>query len=117
MADQAGPREPVAIVGLACRFPGADEPAGFHDLTVAGRRMFRPAAPAPGGPLHAALLEDWGGPAADGDPVVQDARPVQKLAAEPPALALANAGLQAGGIGDGARGRAGLFMASSTAGV
>ena len=117
MADQAGPREPVAIVGLACRFPGADEPAGFHDLTVAGRRMFRPAARAPGGPLHAALLEDWGGPAADGDPVVQDAGPVQKLAAETTALALANAGLQAGGIGDRARGRAGLFMASSTAGV
>jgi hypothetical protein len=31
----------VAIIGVACRFPGAADPAEYHDLTVAGRRMFR----------------------------------------------------------------------------
>jgi Beta-ketoacyl synthase, N-terminal domain len=32
--------ESVAIIGIACRFPGARDPAEFHDLAVAGRRMF-----------------------------------------------------------------------------
>src|ERR1700733_10924591 len=31
----------VAIVGAALRFPGASDPASFHELTVSGRRMFR----------------------------------------------------------------------------
>ena len=35
--------EPVAIIGMACRFPGARDPAEFHDLAVAGRGMFQPA--------------------------------------------------------------------------
>jgi acyl transferase domain-containing protein len=35
---------PVAIVGAAVRFPGAADPASFHELTVAGRRMFRELA-------------------------------------------------------------------------
>jgi len=35
---------PVAIVGAALRFPGAADPASFHDLTVAGRRTFRELA-------------------------------------------------------------------------
>jgi acyl transferase domain-containing protein len=35
---------PVAIVGAALRFPGAADPASFHELTVAGRRTFRELA-------------------------------------------------------------------------
>jgi enediyne polyketide synthase len=130
----------VAIIGLACRFPGAAQPAEFHDLTVAGRRMFRPVAGSPAGPLRAALLDDWGGPAdwsgpgdwggpADwsgpgdwggpaGRPAVAPAAgAVQKLAAETTALALADAGLRAEEIGTTARGRAGTFIASSVPGV
>jgi enediyne polyketide synthase len=118
--DQGGP---VAIIGVAGRFPGAAEPAEFHDLTVAGRRMFRPVAGTPGGPLHAALLDDWVRPGPSGDLGVQDFGPVQKLAAETTALALADAGFrEVGGRGllrdaDGRCGRAGLFLASSMAGV
>ena len=117
---------PVAIIGVACRFPGAAEPAEFHDLTVAGRRMFRPVAGAPGGPLHAALLDDWVRPAWSGDPEAgaPDTGPVQKLAAETTALALTDAGFRdVAGMrrdatgGYGPWGRAGVFIASSVAGV
>jgi hypothetical protein len=38
------PVSPIAIVGAALRFPGAGDPASFHDLTAAGRRMFREIA-------------------------------------------------------------------------
>src|ERR1700760_241965 len=51
--------EPIAIIGVACRFPGARDPAEFHDLAVTGRQMFQPAAALPGRPLQAALLDDW----------------------------------------------------------
>src|SRR5882724_1130943 len=51
--------EPVAIIGIACRFPGARDPAEFHDLAVTGRRMFQPAKALPGRPLRAATLDDW----------------------------------------------------------
>src|SRR5579859_5464958 len=96
---------PVAIIGMACRFPGAAEPAEFHDLTVAGRRMFRPVADG----LQAALLDDWARPEAGR----RDTGPVQKLAAETTALALADAGLRdVAGIRLG-EGRSGLFLASS----
>ena len=117
MGDRVDQGGRVAIIGLACRFPGARDPAEFHDLTVAGRRMFRQAADSQAGLLHAALLDDWGGPATSGDPVGQDAGAVQKLAAETAALALADAGLKAEEIVAGAPGRAGLSIASSVAGV
>jgi len=133
--DQGGP---VAIIGVACRFPGAAEPTEFHDLTVAGRRMFRPVADG----LQAALLDDWARP----DAGTRDIGPVQKLAAETTALALADAGFrdvagmrlggggllreaggmrlrEAGGMRPGcgllrdAGGRRGLFLASSAPGV
>ena len=45
--------EPVAIIGVACRFPGARDPAEFHDLAVTGRRMFQPTVALPGHPLRA----------------------------------------------------------------
>jgi acyl transferase domain-containing protein len=43
LPDEAniGPGEAVAIIGAALRFPGASDPSSFHDVTVAGRRMFR----------------------------------------------------------------------------
>jgi hypothetical protein len=41
--DGRGDRgEPVTIIGMACRFPGARDLAEFHDLAVAGRDMFQP---------------------------------------------------------------------------
>jgi enediyne polyketide synthase len=107
---------PVAIIGVACRFPGASDPAGFHRLSVTGRRMFRPVAAWPGGELHAALLDDWAAaPVSSGDPGpgAEDAEPVTKLAAETTALALSDAGLR-----DAAsRTRTGLIIASSAPGV
>jgi Beta-ketoacyl synthase, C-terminal domain/Beta-ketoacyl synthase, N-terminal domain len=75
-AEEAGigPAPAVAITGSALRFPGASDPASFHELTVAGRRMFRELSHladggAAGGrgrrggsaarrPLLAALLDD-----------------------------------------------------------
>ena len=68
MSDRADQGRRVAIIGLACRFPGAGDPAEFHDLTVAGHGMFRPTARSQAGLPHAALLDDWSGPAASGDP-------------------------------------------------
>jgi enediyne polyketide synthase len=88
----------VAIIGMACRFPGASDPAGFHCLTVAAQPRFGPVTGWPGGELHAALLDDWAaGPASLGDPgpaAPEDAGPVSKLAAEMTALALSDAGLR-----------------------
>lgn len=64
MSDRVDQGRRVAIIGLACRFPGAGDPAEFHDLTVAGHRMFRPTAGPRAGLLHAALLDDWSRPPA-----------------------------------------------------
>jgi enediyne polyketide synthase len=112
MDGQGDHCEPVAIIGVACRFPGASEPAGFHRLTLAGYRLFRPVAGWPGGELHAALLDDWApAPMSAEDP--RDTAPVRKLAAEMTALALSDAGLrEAAG-----RSRTGLIVASSTPGL
>src|SRR6266567_4365764 len=113
--------EPVAIIGMACRFPGARDPAEFHDLAVAGRRMFSPAAALPGRPLRAAVLDDWTVPQVvagdsrpgDVDPEPPDLGPVQKLATEITALALTDAGLRdAAGTS-----RTGLFIASTAPGL
>ena len=54
--------ESVAIIGMACRFPGARDPAEFHDLAVAGRGMFQPAAALPGRPLRAMCGAGAGNP-------------------------------------------------------
>ncbi len=111
----------VAIIGMACRFPGARDPAEFHDLSAAGRRMFQLAAGLPGRPLRAALLDDWPAPQIPADDPLsgdlelgpQDLGPVQKLAAEMTALALTDAGLrEAAGTS-----RTGLIIASSTPGL
>jgi len=111
----------VAIIGMACRFPGARDPAEFHDLSAAGRSMFQLAAGLPGRPLRAALLDDWPVPQIPADDPLfgdlelgpQDLGPVQKLAAEMTALALTDAGLrEAAGTS-----RTGLIIASSTPGL
>ncbi len=73
------PAEPIAIVGMACRFPDATGPAEFLELVLTGRRAFRrmppvrldvseygddepgPSGLAPGafGSARAAVLEGW----------------------------------------------------------
>lgn len=117
--DRGGP---VAIIGVACRFPGARDPAEFHDLAVTGRRMFQPAAALPGRPLRAALLDDWiVAPDTHGDYLGEaqldlgqlDPDPVLKLATEMAALALADAGLR----GAAGNSRTGLIIASSVPGL
>jgi 3-oxoacyl-(acyl-carrier-protein) synthase len=106
---------------MACRFPGARDPAEFHDLAVAGRDMFQPVAALPGRPLRAAVLDDWSAPQIADDPATgglwpdiepdigPEVGPVRKLAAEMTALALTDAGLRevAGTC------RTGLIIASS----
>ncbi len=106
---------PVAIIGIACRFPGARDPAEFHDLGIAGRRRFQPVDGLPGRPLHAALLDDWAVPVSFGDPELEpdDLGPVQKLATETTALALTDAGL----LDAVATTRTGLIIASAAPGV
>jgi enediyne polyketide synthase len=109
--------ESVAIIGMACRFPGARDPAEFHDLAVAGRDTFQPVAALPGRPLRAAVLDDWSLPQIADDPVTgglwPDVGPVRKLAAEMTALALTDAGLRevAGTC------RTGLIIASGVPGL
>src|SRR3977135_1961875 len=109
--------ESLASSGLDCRFPGARDPAEFHDLAVAGRDMFQPVAALPGRPLRAAVLDDWSLPQIADDPVTgglwPDVGPVRKLAAEVPALALAGEGLRelAGTC------RTGLIIASGVPGL
>ena len=102
----------VAIIGMACRFPGASDPAGFHRRTVAAQPRFGLVTAWPGGELHAALVDDWAAaPASLGEagPGAEDAGPVRKLAAEMTALALSDAGLrEAAGSS-----RTGLVIASS----
>ncbi|WP_017617073.1 beta-ketoacyl synthase N-terminal-like domain-containing protein, partial [Nocardiopsis gilva] len=67
--------EPIAIIGLACRYPGADDPGRLWDAVLSQRRMFRripderlrladyyaadPAVPDAVYSTHAALLEDY----------------------------------------------------------
>jgi len=36
---------PIAIVGLACRFPDADDPLALFESALAGRRAFRRLPP------------------------------------------------------------------------
>jgi acyl transferase domain-containing protein/SAM-dependent methyltransferase/acyl carrier protein/NADP-dependent 3-hydroxy acid dehydrogenase YdfG len=37
--------QPIAVIGIACRFPGAPDPASFWDLLQSGRSAFREITP------------------------------------------------------------------------
>src|ERR1700761_5532952 len=119
----------VAIAGAALRFPGASDPASFHELTVTGRRMFRefgrhpgsgrrtgpgPAGrptPPDGQPLLAALLDDSDSAAAAGGTPADATMTGQVIAAGTAAAALAD--LPAAGR-SAAPGRIGVFLAGLT---
>ena len=47
MADATAgrPATPLAVVGLACRFPDSDDPAALLDVVLTGRRCFRRLPP------------------------------------------------------------------------
>ena len=91
--EAAGPVQPVAIVGVALRFPGSLDPFSFHDLTISGRRLFRldySPDPGPRGPGPAeAVAPGRGSPAAAG------VTPWHALAVETGACALADASIDA----------------------
>jgi enediyne polyketide synthase len=89
------PVVPVAIVGVALRFPGSQSPVSFHNLTLSGRRLLRLDYSPDPDPAQDSGLTPW-----------------HLLATETAAAALADAGL------DGnrpARGRAGTIIASAPA--
>ncbi|HEV2243103.1 MAG TPA: polyketide synthase, partial [Streptosporangiaceae bacterium] len=124
---------PIAIVGMGCRFPDADDPATLLDLVLTGRRAFRRlppsrleltdyysadrATPDATYSARAALLEGWqfdlgafGVPAA----VYQAADPSQWLALETTARALAAAGFV---MGEGlTRSRTGVIIGNTLTG-
>ncbi|HEV2634425.1 MAG TPA: type I polyketide synthase [Actinocrinis sp.] len=52
--EPAGPGEPIAVVGLACRLPGAADPAAFWRLLAAGESAI--------GPQSARRAAAWSGP-------------------------------------------------------
>ena len=136
MADAPGSAaggQPVAIVGLACRFPDADDPPALLDLVLSGRRAFRrlppcrldiaeyyspdPATPDATYSTRAALIEGWqfdraafGVAAAD----YASADPAHWLALETVARALAAAGFPGGrGL---ARNRVGVVIGNTLTG-
>jgi enediyne polyketide synthase len=124
---------PIAIIGLGCRFPDADDPAALLDVVLTGRRAFRRLPPSrldladyysvdrstPDATYsaRAALLEGWqfdlaafGVPAA----VYQAADPAHWLALETAARALAAAGFP---LGQGlARARTGVVIGNTLTG-
>ena len=120
MDNQGEPGAAIAIVGIACQFPGARDPAELHHLTLAGSRMFRPVpashttsggtALAPTKPGRAALLEGW--TVRFGE--APDPGAVYKLATETAAEALSDAGQDRRGAHCLEEGRrAGLIIASA----
>jgi enediyne polyketide synthase len=124
---------PVAVVGVACRFPDADDTSGLLDVVLSGRRAFRRVPP---GRLNlaeyyrsdpttsdatyssrAALLEGWRfDRAAFGIDLASylASDPAHWLALETAARALAAAGLPAGAGLD--RDRTGVIIGNTLAG-
>jgi enediyne polyketide synthase len=128
---------PIAIVGLACRFPDADDPLALFESALAGRRAFRRLPPgrlgavtgpdashdaglggtASGAAPRAAVLEGWQfDRAAFGIPehTYLAADPAHWLALETAGRALADAGFPGGqGL---ARDRAGVIIGNTLTG-
>ena len=136
MADAPGAAaggQSIAVVGLACRFPDADDPPALLDMVLTGRRAFRrlppcridiaeyyspdPATPDATYSTRAALIEGWqfdraafGVSAAD----YESADPAHWLALETVARALAAAGFPGGrGL---ARNRVGVVIGNTLTG-
>jgi enediyne polyketide synthase len=115
---------PIAIVGLACRFPDADDPLTLFESALAGRRSFRRLPPGRLGvtaagsqPPRAALLEGWQFSRAEfgvAETAFQAADPAHWLALETAGRALADAGFPGGqGLaGD----RAGVLLGNTLTG-
>ncbi|UJR87254.1 Hypothetical protein I5071_460 (plasmid) [Sandaracinus amylolyticus] len=62
-SDREGFDEPIAIIGIAGRYPGAREPRMLHRLVAEGRSEIRLApegrlGPEAGSPIHGAFLDD-----------------------------------------------------------
>ena len=113
MTDPTG--TPIAVVGLACRFPDADDPAALLNVVLTGRRAFRRLPPSRVNiddyylpdlatsdatySTRGALIEGWRfEPASFGidQAAYGAADPAHWLALETAARALAAAGLPAG---------------------
>ena len=130
-----GSATPIAIVGLACRFPDADDPLALFESALAGRRAFRRLPPgrlgalpdagreavlpgsAGGSAPRAALLEGWefdrAGFGID-ERTFLAADPAHWLALENAGRALADAGFPGGqGL---ARDRAGVIIGNTLTG-
>ena len=127
---------PIAIVGLACRFPDADDPLALFESALAGRRAFRRMPPgragaapgrhpgqdgqhglAAGRPPRAALLEGWEFDRAGygiTESAYRSADPAHWLALETADRALADAGFP-GGQGLAAD-RAGVIIGNTLTG-
>ncbi|MGH3301150.1 MAG: beta-ketoacyl synthase N-terminal-like domain-containing protein, partial [Streptosporangiaceae bacterium] len=129
----AGTAPSLAVVGLACRFPDADDASGLLDVVLTGRRAFRrvppgrlnlaeyyrsdPATSDATYSTRAALIEGWQFDRATFgvDPAVYLASdPAHWLALETAARALAAAGLPAGVGLD--RDRTGVIIGNTLAG-
>src|ERR1035438_9415641 len=128
-----GPAPSIAIVGVACRFPDADDALTLLDMTLAGRRAFRrlpparldhaerreadPADPGLAVPPRAALIEGWQfdrNAYGISESAYRAADPAQWLALETAARPLSDAGL-AGGQGV-RRDRAGVIIGNTLSG-
>jgi enediyne polyketide synthase len=128
------PGPAIAIVGVACRFPDADDALTLLDMTLTGRRAFRrlpparlgpasrhdtdPAKPGPAAPPRAALIEGWQfDRSAFGisESVYRAADPAHWLALETAGRALADAGFPGGqGV---PRDRAGVIVGNTVTGA
>lgn len=133
MTDPARATQPLAVVGLACRFPDADDPAALLDVVLTGRRAFRrlPSSRIDIDDYYlpdlatcdatystrGAVIEGWRfDPAAFGidQAAYSAADPAHWLALETAARALAAAGLPAGTGLD--RDRTGVIIGNTLAG-
>ena len=133
MTDPTRVTQPLAVVGLACRFPDADDPAALLDVVLTGRRAFRRlpqsrieiddyyladlATSDATYSTRAAVIEGWSfEPAAFGidQAAYAAADPAHWLALETAARALAAAGLPAGTGLD--RDRTGVIIGNTLAG-